>query len=148
MAAIVTWKPDRKNCGSPLGPVYLNGEWDGYVGLGEAMGYARDHNTELEIVGPLAAYARGKEDHVSRKKIVKKQPKKRVSKKCSRATFEGLIEGFPTLEGVAALAWESYCRLSSKQQIAVMEAVNGEGKGEEPTEWIMAKFREAQERYH
>jgi len=55
---IVEWRPDKKNGGSPLGSIYLDGSWDGYMGHGEALSYAKHHGAKLKITGPLAAYAK------------------------------------------------------------------------------------------
>ena len=83
--------------------------------------------------------------HLPEHRKPKRTPRKKVSTKCSRATFEGMIEGYPSLEGMAALAWECWRRLSAQRQIKAMEAMN-DTEGDDPTDWIMAKINASTQR--
>lgn len=65
----------------------------------------------------------------------------------ARERFEGLVEGFPTREGIVALAWESFKRLSPKRAKRVVSAMNGEDDGDEYEEirdWIEGLARKVE----
>jgi hypothetical protein len=73
----------------------------------------------------------------------KRLPARKVSKRCSRSTFEGMLEGFPNFLGQAQLAWECWRRMTVGQQLAVMKSMD-ESEGD--SDWIEEKLREAKAR--
>lgn len=136
----VEWHPDKKNDGSPLGPIYFNGDWAGYGGHGEAISFAKDKDAEFHILGPLRSYA--VRELLPTEKLKKRRKKRSNARaKCSRPTFEGLVDAFPTAEGMATLAWECYRRLSTQQQIAVLESMNDD---DDNLDWIEERLHQAQ----
>lgn len=53
------WRPKVKNGGRPLGDVYKDGEWDGFMEWGEVGAYAESLGVKrVKVVGPLADYHR------------------------------------------------------------------------------------------